>query len=569
VAEIVDGNGLAGHAVFIDLQAGVIIDPANKNTVPFDQSQLDKCAGPYSMCWGLRHVRQLTIGDGGGNKKRRRSRKKQDKKISDRKKQSRCEKPPPEQMDIQLHARSCVRADHPHDLQNFTEVFDNRGYNKQEYLVNPGRVPIDFHLKGGSLAGKTVLDCGAYVGFFALYALQKGAAKVICVEPNPVNFARLQENLAPFMDRVVLHQGAVVSSSQLSGCFFIKENGYRSRIVTEEGEDTATVVKNFSLSQLIDDHGCTFVKMDVEGAEADLLTDGSVQWGSVTHLVFEYTRSSGRTLDIQNALHAKTFSTHSWQPCQFDKLGEKVNNIDGILHCTRNPTSEQVLARVRGWGNIWPKDTRTTNVAAFMVAWKNGVKIRSVTFGYKGLHGDGIRVDTLAGKYCDDAKPIIEWGKTMLRPGFTFSDVIILKDSPCPVHADKNNLGESAMITLGTFTGGGLWVSDGEGGKVLECHNTVHYFDGKVPHATMPFDGERFTLVFYTRREVPSAKLAVRTELEELGFPLPPAGDRPDDVVTPEVVVKAAEQEFVAFKDTRAGMSKAVQWKLRRGVNLV
>ena len=50
-----------------------------------------------------------------------------------------------------------------------------------------------------------------------------------------------------------------------------------------------------------------------------------------------------------------------------------------------------------------------------------------------------------------------------------------------------------------------MWVSDGEGGKVLECHNTVHYFDGKTPHATMPFKGQRFTLVFYTRREFPKA----------------------------------------------------------------
>ena len=155
----------------------------------------------------------------------------------------------------------------------------------------------------------------------------------------------------------------------------------------------------------------------------------------------------------------------------------------------------------------------------------------------------------------------------MLRDDFTFSDVIILQDSECPVHADTNNLGESAILTLGNFEGGGLWVSDGEGGKVLECHNTVHYFDGKTPHATMPFQGQRFTLVFYTRREVPSAKPGVRATLTELGFPLPPTGEWLTDTTTPEAVVKDAELEFDTFKSEWGAMSKVEQWKRRRGVS--
>ena len=226
---------------------------------------------------------------------------------------------------------------------------------------------------------------------------------------------------------------------------------------------------------------------------------------------------------------------------------------------------------MRKWG-VLPRCPRVTNVAAFKEALVNGVNIRSITFGYKHFHGEycrtpNIRADTLNKKYCEDVKFIVAWGKRMLRDDFTFSDVIILQDSECPVHADTNNLGESAILTLGNFEGGGLWVSDGEGGKVLECHNTVHYFDGKTPHATMPFQGQRFTLVFYTRREVPSAKPGVRATLTELGFPLPPTGEWLTDTTTPEAVVKDAEREFDTFKSEWGAMSKVEQWKRRRGVS--
>ena len=56
---------------------------------------------------------------------------------------------------------------------------------------------------------------------------------------------------------------------------------------------------------------------------------------------------------------------------------------------------------------------------------------------------------------------------------------------------------------------------------------------------------------------------------KQLGFPLPPAGAWLADNVTPEAAVKAAELEFVTFKDEWVVKGKAEQWKLRRGVNLV
>ena len=92
----------------------------------------------------------------------------------------------------------------------------------------------------------------------------------------------------------------------------------------------------------------------------------------------------------------------------------------------------------------------------------------------------------------------------------------------------------------------------------MECHNTVHYFDGKTPHATMPFQGQRFTLVFYTRREVPSAKPGVRATLTELGFPLPPTGEWLTDTTTPEAVVKDVDSDFITAIGGSAGACSVV-----------
>ena len=40
------------------------------------------------------------------------------------------------EFDIKLYAESCVRADHPHDLKNFKEIFERGEYCRRRYLGN-------------------------------------------------------------------------------------------------------------------------------------------------------------------------------------------------------------------------------------------------------------------------------------------------------------------------------------------------------------------------------------------------------------------------------------------------
>jgi FkbM family methyltransferase len=98
-----------------------------------------------------------------------------------------------------------------------------------------------------------ILDCGAHVGFFALYALQQGASKVICVEPPPVSFKRLEVNLATYVadGRVILHNGAVVTPADHSKPLFITDRGYHSKVGTEGGTDKFEVPTKFLLTGLL------------------------------------------------------------------------------------------------------------------------------------------------------------------------------------------------------------------------------------------------------------------------------------------------------------------------------
>ena len=86
------------------------------------------------------------------------------------------------------------------------------------------------------------------------------------------------------------------------------------------------------------------------------------------------------------------------------------------------------------------------------------------------------------------------------NPDFQFTSIQFNKNNKCSRHKDRYNKRESAMIGLGDYTNGELKIYDEDGGFSL--HDTHHkwiIFDGgKYEHETMPFEGTRYTLVYFT-----------------------------------------------------------------------
>jgi hypothetical protein len=89
-------------------------------------------------------------------------------------------------------------------------------------------------------------------------------------------------------------------------------------------------------------------------------------------------------------------------------------------------------------------------------------------------------------------------------PSFRWNCIQVNKNQLCAPHVDRNNEGPSYIVGLGDYTGGELGVQLGEqpDGKkrkttILNIKNRFKMFDGHHLHWTLPFQGTRYTLVFF------------------------------------------------------------------------
>jgi FkbM family methyltransferase len=132
---------------------------------------------------------------------------------------------------------------------------------------------------GGAAHLHRCIDCGAQTGVFALYALsQNKQMQIICVEPNAENFALLRENIAQngFLSNVELCHEAVWSVSGESITLHMSEHNTGGHsVIVETGAEKITArtetISTVSLRDLVRGAPCDIVKMDIEGAEYEVL----------------------------------------------------------------------------------------------------------------------------------------------------------------------------------------------------------------------------------------------------------------------------------------------------------
>jgi FkbM family methyltransferase len=124
--------------------------------------------------------------------------------------------------------------------------------------------------------GDVVLDVGAHVGTFADYALLSGAAKVILLEPDPVNVECLRRNFAAEIAAgsvVLIPEGAWSSESTLELAVGVANSGTGSLVQREQGASTVSVPVR-PIDRILERAGVSrvdYIKMDIEGAEPEAL----------------------------------------------------------------------------------------------------------------------------------------------------------------------------------------------------------------------------------------------------------------------------------------------------------
>ncbi|HUR21300.1 MAG TPA: FkbM family methyltransferase [Vicinamibacterales bacterium] len=124
--------------------------------------------------------------------------------------------------------------------------------------------------------GDVVLDVGAHVGTFTDFALMQGAAKVIALEPDPLNVECLRRNFAKDIasGRVVLvPEGAWSSEQSIEFSTGVGNSGMGSMVHREAGGQIIkvpvrpidTILATLKIAKV------DYIKMDIEGAEKEAL----------------------------------------------------------------------------------------------------------------------------------------------------------------------------------------------------------------------------------------------------------------------------------------------------------
>merc|ERR1711924_396327 len=135
------------------------------------------------------------------------------------------------------------------------------------------------------------------------------------------------------------------------------------------------------------------------------------------------------------------------------------------------------------------------------------------------------------------------------HPDFRYTTIQLNKDYSARLHVDGNNYGPSFIMAMGKYTGGELWIHDEAAGdyelevkeplrgyphlkvgckvrgRLHDINGKWLHFDGTISHMALPFHGNRFSIVYFSRKRFETMKPELIQVLEDLDFRTPKAGD--------------------------------------------
>ena len=224
--------------------------------------------------------------------------------------------------------------------------------------------------------------------------------------------------------------------------------------------------------------------------------------------VLEYEKKSGKALELRRQFNRQLIAG-----------GTKITN-QSVFAALEDFHKKMV-------GDDHWKNTRinaVTNTTKFESGQKNTVTHKGTFSGQLGFvrnwsdpyacfsrlsrKKEGRKLATLLGKFIQQK-----------HPQFKFTSICVNRNWPGTLHVDRNNVGPSMMLTVGSenFKGGDLYVHNLKGGgKNLKTRNRFVSFDGNDAHMTHPYSGTRYSMVFYTiQRQIHPQR---RKELKKLYF---------------------------------------------------
>lgn len=179
----------------------------------------------------------------------------------------------------------------PGEAEDIVTVF--LVFMRQDY----GRVP----------AGSNVVDIGANIGVFSLYAAHQGAARVIACEPGHDTSELLKKNIeANSLGSVItLVKEAVTSDAGQIVKFPVAANA-NSSIAVDDSQGQTEDVRTTTLNEIVERFqldSVSVLKMDCEGSEYPILLDTpNLNLAPVQAIRMEY--HQGQVTELQDTMSA-------------------------------------------------------------------------------------------------------------------------------------------------------------------------------------------------------------------------------------------------------------------------
>jgi hypothetical protein len=147
--------------------------------------------------------------------------------------------------------------------------------------------------------------------------------------------------------------------------------------------------------------------------------------------------------------------------------------------------------------------------------------LRAISIGCINSCGRGLTASAATFEFRALTMLLVQYARRNLPSTFTFTSIQINKNYQSAMHVDAYNLGPSYIVGLGDYDGGRLWLHDSSGGCAVDIKGKFFLFDGNNPHQTLPFEGTRYSLIFYTNQSHSLLKDADSQFLRDVGFPFP------------------------------------------------
>ena len=90
---------------------------------------------------------------------------------------------------------------------------------------------------------------------------------------------------------------------------------------------------------------------------------------------------------------------------------------------------------------------------------------------------------------------LADWSRSYAPPGFGWVSLQLNANTVVECHSEYRNLGPSVILVVGDHMGGELEV-EGLAPTKLEFEGVL--VDGRVRHRSLPFNGERYSVVAFT-----------------------------------------------------------------------